>query len=201
MEDLRVQRTYLLLKNALLELLAKKSFDEIKVNDICNLAMIHRTTFYSHFQDKYDLLEYCVKNIEQELTEKINTTQYSNSKEFYTNLVMSLLEYISSKSITCFYSIQNISENKKMFKSVLKNNFDNSVNKIFMNTCINYITDMLEKEKDQGIYHKTKIPIIAQFYAGAVISTIVWWIKNDESLDKKELCNSIISLIFDMPHS
>ena len=30
----------------------------------------------------------------QELTEKINTTQYSNSKEFYTNLVMSLLEYI-----------------------------------------------------------------------------------------------------------
>ena len=59
MEDLRVQRTYLLLKNALLELLAKKSFDEIKVNDICNLAMIHRTTFYSHFQDKYDLLEYC----------------------------------------------------------------------------------------------------------------------------------------------
>ena len=181
MEDLRVQRTYLLLKNALLGLLAKKSFDEIKVNDICNLAMIHRTTFYSHFQDKYDLLEYCVKNIEQELTEKINTTQYSNSKEFYTNLVMSLLEYIS--------------ENKKMFKSVLKNNFDNSVNKIFMNTCINYITDMLEKEKDQGIYHKTKIPIIAQFYAGAVISTIVWWIKNDESLDEKELCNSIISLI------
>lgn len=71
MEDLRVQRTYLLLKNALLELLAKKSFDEIKVNDICNLAMIHRTTFYSHFQDKYDLLEYCVKNIEQELTEKL----------------------------------------------------------------------------------------------------------------------------------
>ena len=169
MEDLRVQRTYLLLKNALLELLAKKSFDEIKVNDICNLAMIHRTTFYSHFQDKYDLLEYCIKNIEQELTEKINTT--------------------------------HISENKKMFKSVLKNNFDNSVNKIFMNTCINYITDMLEKEKDQGIYHKTKIPIIAQFYAGAVISTIVWWIKNDESLDEKELCNSIISLIFDMPHS
>ena len=29
MEDLRVQRTYLLLKNALLELLAKKSFDEM----------------------------------------------------------------------------------------------------------------------------------------------------------------------------
>ena len=43
MEDLRVQRTYLLLKNALLELLAKKSFDEIKTND-----------FALHIQDLND---------------------------------------------------------------------------------------------------------------------------------------------------
>ena len=181
------EETLFLFAKAIKSLIKKQPLDKITVTDIVSTAGKTRQTFYRHFQDKYDLLEYCVKNIEQELTEKINTTQYSNSKEFYTNLVMSLLEYIS--------------ENKKMFKSVLKNNFDNSVNKIFMNTCINYITDMLEKEKDQGIYHKTKIPIIAQFYAGAVISTIVWWIKNDESLDKKELCNSIISLIFDMPHS
>lgn len=187
MEDLRVKRTYLLLKNALLELMAKKSFDEIKVNDICNLAMVHRTTFYSHFQDKYELLEYCIKDIEQELTEKINNTQYSNSKEFYTNLVINLLEYIA--------------ENKKMFKSVLKNNFDNGVNKIFMNTCIGYITSMLEKEQDIGIYHKIDIPVIAQFYAGAVISTIVWWIKDGSKIKEKELCDSIISLIFDTPHS
>ena len=181
------EETLFLFAKAIKSLIKKQPLDKITVTDIVSTAGKTRQTFYRHFQDKYDLLEYCVKNIEQELTEKINTTQYSNSKEFYTNLVMSLLEYIS--------------ENKKMFKSVLKNNFDNSVNKIFMNTCINYITDMLEKEKDQGIYHKTKIPIIAQFYAGAVISTIVWWIKNDESLDEKELCNSIISLIFDMPHS
>ena len=134
-----------------------------------------------------------------------------NNKRYFISftVILSIVMFSFISSVAVFASENiftdgtelDISENKKMFKSVLKNNFDNSVNKIFMNTCINYITDMLEKEKDQGIYHKTKIPIIAQFYAGAVISTIVWWIKNDESLDKKELCNSIISLIFDMPHS
>ena len=134
-----------------------------------------------------------------------NNQRYFISFTVILSIVM--FSFISSVAVFASENIftdgteLDISENKKMFKSVLKNNFDNSVNKIFMNTCINYITDMLEKEKDQGIYHKTKIPIIAQFYAGAVISTIVWWIKNDESLDKKELCNSIISLIFDMPHS
>ena len=127
MEDLRVQRTYLLLKNALLELLAKKSFDEIKVNDICNLAMIHRTTFYSHFQDKYDLLEYCVKNIEQELTEKINTTQYSNSKEFYTNLVMSLLEYISENKKTNLYNVDNTANENDFISEIEESEMSKTV--------------------------------------------------------------------------
>ena len=108
MNDLRVKRTYILLKNALFELLAHQSFEEIKVNDICNLAMVHRTTFYSHFSDKYELLEYCIKDVEDELTQKIKYNKYSNLREFYTNLIMSLLEYIA--------------DNKKFFKNVLKNN-------------------------------------------------------------------------------
>ena len=77
MNDLRVKRTYILLKNALFELLAHQSFEEIKVNDICNLAMVHRTTFYSHFSDKYELLEYCIKDVEDELTQKIKYNKYS----------------------------------------------------------------------------------------------------------------------------
>ena len=57
MGDLRTARTYKLLKDSLLQLLSEKSFDNIKVNDICDLAMVHRTTFYSHFSDKYELLD------------------------------------------------------------------------------------------------------------------------------------------------
>ena len=68
MEDLRKTRTLKLLKEALLEMMTKKSFEEIKINDICNVAMVHRTTFYSHFDDKYDLLEYCIKETEKEIT-------------------------------------------------------------------------------------------------------------------------------------
>ena len=94
MDDLRVKRTYLLLKNALFELLAKKPFEEIKVNDICNAAMVHRTTFYSHFSDKYELLEYCIQDVEEELTKKISNNTYSNLKEFYTNLIINLLTYV-----------------------------------------------------------------------------------------------------------
>lgn len=33
-----------------------KSFEEIKVSDICKEAHINRSTFYNNFNDKYDLL-------------------------------------------------------------------------------------------------------------------------------------------------
>ena len=41
------------------------------------------------------------------------------------------------------------------------------------------IDEMLEKEEDMEIYHEIPISIIAQFYSGAVINTIIFWLKTN----------------------
>ena len=56
--DLRVRRTYKLLSDALISLMKVKPFEKISVMDICNEAMVHRATFYTHFEDKYQLLKF-----------------------------------------------------------------------------------------------------------------------------------------------
>jgi AcrR family transcriptional regulator len=53
--DPRVRRTRKLLLDALVDLLAEKSFDAITVQDIADRSTINRATFYSHFADKYAL--------------------------------------------------------------------------------------------------------------------------------------------------
>jgi AcrR family transcriptional regulator len=55
--DPRVKRTHLLLRQALEELLKKKEFDKISVQDITDAATLNRATFYDHYPDKYALLE------------------------------------------------------------------------------------------------------------------------------------------------
>ncbi|QBD75832.1 TetR/AcrR family transcriptional regulator [Ktedonosporobacter rubrisoli] len=55
--DLRVKRSHKLLRDAFIELIAEKRFDEITVGDISARAMVNRATFYRHYQDKYDLVE------------------------------------------------------------------------------------------------------------------------------------------------
>ncbi|WP_366344632.1 TetR/AcrR family transcriptional regulator [Paenibacillus amylolyticus] len=56
--DLRVARTHKLLITAFRDLLSEqgKLFSNITINEICDKAMVHRTTFYKHFEDKFALL-------------------------------------------------------------------------------------------------------------------------------------------------
>ena len=55
--DLRVQRTKSNIINAFIELRSKKPLEKITVKELAELAFINKATFYTHYQDIYDLSE------------------------------------------------------------------------------------------------------------------------------------------------
>ena len=55
-EDRRIQKTQQLLREALLSLIHEKNYDSIVVNEILDRANVGRSTFYTHFGDKDELL-------------------------------------------------------------------------------------------------------------------------------------------------
>ncbi len=65
--DLRVRRTHKLLWEALMVELSERTIEEITVSDICERAMVHRTTFYKHYEDKYALLEQGIRQMYDDL--------------------------------------------------------------------------------------------------------------------------------------
>ena len=54
--DRRVQRTRHRLKEALLQLIEERNYDAITIEDITEKADVGRSTFYSHFNSKEELL-------------------------------------------------------------------------------------------------------------------------------------------------
>ena len=54
--DPRVTRTRKLIRDALISLLAERSFGAINVQDVAERATINRATFYAHYTDKFALL-------------------------------------------------------------------------------------------------------------------------------------------------
>ena len=80
-EDLRVKITKQLLYDAMFDLLRDNRFENIKVTDICDKAEIHRTTFYKHFDNKYELLEYCILKLSEGFDEILGKYHYDNLNE------------------------------------------------------------------------------------------------------------------------
>ena len=62
-KDRRVQKTRRLLIQALGSLLPEKRYDAIVVQDILERANVGRSTFYTHFRDKDDLLQSAVRDV------------------------------------------------------------------------------------------------------------------------------------------
>ena len=60
-EDPRVLRTQHLLLHAFSDLYSEKGFHAMTVQDITERAGVNRGTFYSHFEDKYAILEYWLR--------------------------------------------------------------------------------------------------------------------------------------------
>lgn len=62
-KDRRVQKTRRLLLHALGSLLHEKRYDAIVVQDILDRANVGRSTFYTHFRDKDELLHSAIREV------------------------------------------------------------------------------------------------------------------------------------------
>ena len=70
------------LEQSLKNLLLKKPLTKITINDIADDCGINRMTFYYHFKDIYDLVEWsCLEDAKKALNEKRPTRR--GSRDFY----------------------------------------------------------------------------------------------------------------------
>lgn len=79
--DRRVKKTKQALKESFISLLSEKGFQAVTVQDITKRADVNRATFYSHYQDKHDMLEQMIAEILQEFAEAINHTPPNTQKD------------------------------------------------------------------------------------------------------------------------
>jgi AcrR family transcriptional regulator len=61
--DRRVRKTEALLREALGDLIRERRYEDIVVKEILGRANVGRSTFYTHFADKDDLLVSCIEEI------------------------------------------------------------------------------------------------------------------------------------------
>lgn len=172
-EDLRTVRTRKFLSNALLTLLEKHSIDEITIHDICEKAMVHRTTFYTHFNDKYDLFAYMLSKVREEIYEHTqHTTDFDTPKDMYMGIAREVIDFIE--------------ENRKQLTAILKNNSNEIVLSILYETIQASVLDLLELNKHKENF-QVPLEVASSFYTGGFIALVIWWLKNYNKYKKDQL--------------
>jgi AcrR family transcriptional regulator len=99
--DPRVKRTRQLLEQAFLEVVIEKGFQAVSVQDITERAGVNRATFYAHFPDKYELLDYSIRQGFRKELEKRMLNVCSFSMDNLRALIIAVCEFISNASSHC----------------------------------------------------------------------------------------------------
>lgn len=180
--DLRIVKTKKNIYSTFEELMKNNSFEEIKVSDICNKAMINRSTFYAHYEDKYELLADYISTLKDMLSSELKkNTNIKNTKEYYLEMIRLLLSHVEDK--------------KETYASIMINN----KNSITMDILYDVIErDIVNQIKEMSVKKEPKIPeaIISKFYLGAVISVCTDWISGSK-YSKEEIIDFFSMLIPD----
>lgn len=166
-----------ILARELFDLLTVKSFQKITVNELCEKSMISRSTFYLHFQDKYQLLSYCLN----ELSKEWEILMKSHSKKEFINVILS-----------------SCREKEKIFFNVFENEINDELVDIFYDFFGRYITQCLEEKADRGALLPGPIDSLVSFYVGGLISMTVRWIKSNYEMPQEVLASCQYRLLKDI---
>ena len=167
--DRRVDRTIGLLRTALIELMLEKHYDSITVQNIIDRANVGRSTFYTHFRDKEDLLVGDWEKLLGFLAAHINITQAGADRIFPMREFM-----LHLKDFHAFY------------RALVKSGKADRL----MNLGIEFLAARIEEKlTSMGDNPKTLVPsaITANFIALQTFGTLKWWLDRNMPYSPEEM--------------
>ena len=150
-------------------LLRRMPMEKITVKDITDAAGVIRPTFYNHFKDKYDMLEYIVWY------------------DLISPIKPLLINDMIIEGLTLLFSA--IKNEKEFYKQAVKIEGQNSFETIAREQVARLLKEvMIEKHGEMHTtYAWLSQDVIATYYAQSMVYIAIEWIKTDFLIQPKEL--------------
>ena len=163
------------LEQSLKNLLLKKPLTKITVGDIADDCGINRMTFYYHFKDIYDLVEWsCLEDAKRALDEK----------KTYETWQQGLLQIFEA-----------VKENKPFILNVYRCVHREQVEKYLQPLVDQLILGVINEETGNMTIRDEDKQFIAQIYSYIFIGLMLDWIKDDMREDPQPLVDRLARLI------
>ena len=182
-EDVRIIRSKRDLANALDELLSKKNYDDISIQEIVDTALVSKNTFYNNFLDKNELLMFLFTRYSLEIYSKVEPYFNDESKSF------SEISKITLNTVINFFDD---------YKDKIKKMVTNDRSKALYWNLNKFIQELIEfifsKYKDK-IPLDLEIELFSPFLSGGISNLIYHSFLNNLNKSKEEIYSYLVNVI------
>lgn len=169
------QNTKRALEQSLKNLLLKKPLNKITINDIAEECGISRMTFYYHFKDIYDLVEWsCIEDARKALEENVT---YENWQQGFLQI----------------FNI--VRENKPLVMNIYRCIDRDQVEKYLKPLTDNLLMEIIDERASEMNVSKEDEAFIARVYSYVFDGLLLDWIKDDMKEDP-EIIAEKLSVVF-----
>ena len=163
------------LEQSLKNLLLKKPLTKITINDITEDCGINRMTFYYHFKDIYDLVEWsCLEDARKALEEK---KTYDTWQQGFLQIFEAVLE------------------NKPFIMNVYRCVHREQVEKYLKPLVDNLLLGVINEEAEGITVREEDREFIAQVYSYIFVGLMLDWIKDDMKENPEDIVERLAVLI------
>ena len=159
------------LSETLKKILQEKSLDKVTVVDIVEASAINRQTFYYHFKDIYDLVEWsCLEDAQKALKEK---KTYDTWQEGLQQIFEAVLE------------------NKPFILNVYRSVKREQVENYLYSLTYQLIEGVVEEQSKNLMVTEEQKKFIADFYKYSFVGVMLDWIKRGMKEAPEEIANMV----------
>ena len=174
-EDRRTQKTRKALSEALISLMFEKSYESIVVQDILDRANIGRSTFYTHFRDRDELLVDGLQGLREFLHNAQKTTPVTSGKRY---------EKVIGFSLAMF---EHAYEHTKLFRALV-----GGPGWVIVRQHLEEMLVQLMKDEARLLYKKqvaSEVPfeLFMHFLGATFITVLTWWFNYRKPLSPQEI--------------
>lgn len=146
--------------NTMKQLMKSRAFNDISVNDIINECGISRKTFYYHFKDKYDVVNWIFR------TDVVDSILESTTLENWAEGSLKLCRYIYDNC--AFYTNAVNITGQNSFIDYLNNLTRLQVEKLSAMACGNFTIDDADKEFMIDFFYNAFVGVLSKWVKGGM---------------------------------
>src|SRR5688572_18028179 len=163
--DRRVRRTKKLLREALVSLILERGWDAVSVQDVCARADVGRSTFYTHFADKEDLLVGGLDGLGQFLRAQTPASAGAKPLAFARGM------------------IEHAHEQRRLFRAIVGKHSGHVVQQRFRQLLLELVREDFAALGPAG----PRLDAAVHYVAGAFFELLIWWLEARHPVKPSEL--------------